>query len=338
MDPMNSKARVIASLNHKQTDRVPYHIDFTKASHDRMVQFYGDPEFAEKLDNCLVRHVLCGISDRFSAIAPNTYEDEFGVQWDRTIDHDIGAVCNRRITPETLGGYEFPEAAEPSRYEGLDEMVTRNPDRFLCADVGFSLFERAWTLAGMEVVLAAMAAQPAFVHALLDRILEFNMRVIERACGYDIDAVCFGDDWGHQGGLMMGPRLWRELIKPRVHRMYRAVKEQGKNVFIHSCGRIQEVFPDLIECGLDVFNPFQPEVMDVFEMKRTYGRELSFWGGISTQKTLPYGTPQQTKDEVRALLDTIGDSGGYIAAPAHAIPADAKPENVAAMIDVLNDQ
>jgi uroporphyrinogen decarboxylase len=120
--------------------------------------------------------------------------------------------------------------------------------------------------------------------------------------------------------------------------MYSAVKSKGKRVIIHCCGKVDEIFPDLIEIGVDVFNPFQPEVMDVYEMKRIHGHQLSFWGGISTQRTLPYGSVGQVKDEVRRLLDHIGKDGGYIAAPAHAIPGDAKPENVAAMIEVLNNQ
>jgi uroporphyrinogen decarboxylase len=94
----------------------------------------------------------------------------------------------------------------------------------------------------------------------------------------------------------------------------------------------------LIECGLDIFNPFQPEVMDVFEMKQRYGDRLSFYGGISTQRTLPCATIAQVKDEVKQLLDVVGKNGGYIAAPAHEIPGDAKPENVAAMIQVLQNQ
>lgn len=150
--------------------------------------------------------------------------------------------------------------------------------------------------------------------------------------------MMFGDDWGHQTGLIMGPKLWRQFIKPRIKQMYGLVKSKGKFVFIHSCGKVNEIFPDLIECGLDVFNPFQPEVMDVFEMKKKYGSSLSFYGGISTQRTLPYGTPAQVRDEVKRLLDVVGKNGGYIAAPAHDIPADAKPENIAAMIEVLRNQ
>jgi uroporphyrinogen decarboxylase len=98
------------------------------------------------------------------------------------------------------------------------------------------------------------------------------------------------------------------------------------------------LFPDLIECGLDVFNPFQPEVMDVGEMKRRFGDRLTFFGGISTQQTLPYGTVQQVKDEVKRLLDVVGRNGGYIAAPAHGIPGDARPENVIAMVETLQSQ
>jgi uroporphyrinogen decarboxylase len=120
--------------------------------------------------------------------------------------------------------------------------------------------------------------------------------------------------------------------------MYQAVKAHGKFVFIHSCGKVQQLFPELIECGLDVFNPLQPEVMDVAAVKLEFGTRLSFYGGISTQRTLPFGTVQETRDEVRRLLDVLGRDGGYVASPAHAIPPDARPENVAAMLDVLQHQ
>ena len=120
--------------------------------------------------------------------------------------------------------------------------------------------------------------------------------------------------------------------------MYQAVKKKDKYVFIHSCGKVDEIFPDLIECGVDLFNPFQPEVIDVFEMKRRYGKSLSFFGGISVQKTLPFGTVSDIKKEVKDLLEKIGVEGGYVASPSHAIPPDAKPENIAAMIDILQNQ
>ena len=120
--------------------------------------------------------------------------------------------------------------------------------------------------------------------------------------------------------------------------MYQLAKSKGKFVFIHCCGKVQELFPELIECGLDVFNPFQPEVMDVFEIKKTFGEQLSFYGVISTQQTLPFGSAREIRDEVNKLLEVVGKNGGYIASPAHAIPGDAKPENIAAMIEILQHQ
>jgi uroporphyrinogen decarboxylase len=136
----------------------------------------------------------------------------------------------------------------------------------------------------------------------------------------------------------MGYDLWKEFIEPRVRQQYKAVKDRGKYVVIHSCGKVDELFPDLIEAGLDVFNPFQPEVIDAFDAKKRYGGRLCFFGGISTQRTLPYATVDEVKEQIKRLIDGVGKDGGYFAAPAHAIPPDAKPENVAAMIEVLQNQ
>ena len=154
--------------------------------------------------------------------------------------------------------------------------------------------------------MMAMVADKRFVHDLLDRILEFNLRVIENACAYDIDAMMFGDDWGSRAACRWAQSRGASSSSRASSRCTAWSSPRGKFVFIHSCGKVDGVFPDLIECGLDVFNPFQPEVIDVYAVKRTYGDRLSFFGGISTQQTLPYGTPAEVRDEVRRLLDEIG--------------------------------
>ncbi len=334
---MTPRDRVITSLQHKQPDKTPYAVGFTQPAYAKMAEFYGDPDFGAGLGNCLTA-IGAGPHLPWVETTPGVWEDPFGVQWNRTVDKDIGVVCNTRVTPETLEAYTFPDFDDARYGADFRAFTAAHPDLFRIADLGFSLFERAWTLAGMETLLMAMVDEPAFAHRLLDRILEFNLRAIAKACAHDVDAMMFGDDWGQQTGVLMGAPLWREFIKPRVGQMYAAAKARGKAVFIHSCGKVDSLFPDLIELGLDVFNPFQPEVMDVYAMKRTYGDRLSFYGGISTQRTLPYGTPQETRDEVRRLLDEIGKDGGYLAAPAHSIPGDAKPENIAAMLEVLQGQ
>jgi uroporphyrinogen decarboxylase len=334
---MSNRERVLASLSHRQPDKIPYDILFTQKAHAKMVEFYGDPHFASKLGNCLT-WLGCEPQGSWKEVEPDIWEDQFGVQWDRSIDKDIGNVRNQLVTPENLADYRFPDPDDPSRYAWSRAPLEQSEDRFLLVNFGFTLFERAWTLVGMEDLLMAMVDDKRFVHELLDRILEFNLGVIENACSFDIDAMIFGDDWGMQTGLIMGPRAWHEFIEPRIRKMYDLVRSKGKLVFIHCCGKVDMVFPELIECGVDVFNPFQPEVMDVFDVKRKYGGRLSFFGGVSVQRTLPYGTVAEVREEARHLLEVVGRGGGYIAAPSHAIPADAKPENVAVLIETLQSQ
>ena len=175
---------------------------------------------------------------------------------------------------------------------------------------------------------------PGFVHELLDAIADWNIAQVRKAVTYDIDAVHFGDDWGQQRGLQMGPKLWHEFIYPPLRRMYAAVKEAGKVVSIHSCGDVDELFDDLIGIGLDCFNPFQPEVMDVYALMERYRGRLSFHGGMSTQRTLPYGTVDDVVAETRRLL-AAGAQGNYIFAPAHAVEGDVPVENMVAMIETV---
>ncbi|MBP7053201.1 MAG: hypothetical protein KBE65_19515 [Phycisphaerae bacterium] len=335
---MTNRERVLATVSHKSPDKVPYDIRFTQPARVKMAAHYGDDRFESKLGNCFTWLRPHLPDARFVEVAPDIWQDEFGVQWDRHVDKDIGVVCNRRVTPENVGTFRFPDPNDPARYRSFDAMVKPNGDTAVLVSLGFSLFERAWTLAGMENVLMAMVSDPRFAETLLDRILEFNLAIIENACTWVVDIFRFGDDWGHQRGVLMGPDLWRRFIKPRFRAMCDLVKSKGKLVMLHSCGKVDELFDDLIECGLDIFNPFQPEVMDVFEVKKRYGDRLTFYGGISIQRTLPFGTVQQVRDEVRRLIDGVGEQGGYIASPSHDIPGDAKPENIAAMIEVLQNQ
>lgn len=334
---MTNREHFFATLNHKQTDKVPYNILFTKKARQNMVEYYCDPNFEMKLGNCFTVVDFDGF-DKCKEIRPNIFEDWFGVQWDRTVDKDIGVVCNHLVNEDNLDNFKFPDPNGNELYEGKEDMIKSAGDTIVLGNFGFTTFERAWTLMGMEDLLVAMSINKPFAHELFDRILDYNLKVMENVCKYNIDGIRFGDDWGQQTGLIMGPHLWREFIKPRVTKLFQYVKSKGKFVLIHCCGKVQEIFPDIIECGVDIFNPFQPEVMDVVEMKKAYGDRLTFYGGISTQNTLPFGTVDQIKDETKRLLELVGKDGGYIASPAHDIPGDAKPENIATMLEILRNQ
>lgn len=204
--------------------------------------------------------------------------------------------------------------------------------------IGFSMFERSWSLMGMENLLIRMLTDPEGLEILYDQICDYNLKIIDIALEYDIDGMLFGDDWGQQRGTIMEPDHWRRFIKPRMKRMYDRVHSKGKYVFQHSCGDCREILDDLVEIGLDCYQTFQPEIYNIAEIKKTYGDRLSFWGGISTQHLLVHETPERVKEETIRTLRIMGKNGGYIAAPTHAVPFDVPPENIYAMMDVFLHQ
>ncbi|NLC56999.1 MAG: hypothetical protein GX774_09200 [Armatimonadetes bacterium] len=332
---MTPRERGLAALEHRQPDQTPFSLGFTVPAYQKLVTYYGSEEPLRALDNCLAATEAKVPGEAWVEVKPDFWRDEFGVVWNRTIDKDIGNVEFYQLPERSLAGYTFPDPHDPRRFAHFPQFLQDHADRVTVCNIGFSLFERAWTLRGMENLLIDMVEAPAFVDELLDAITEYNLGIIEEALRFPIDVVMFGDDWGSQRGLIMGPEKWRRFLKPRLERMYGAVKQAGRYVFIHSCGAVAELFPELIAIGLDCFNPFQPEVMDVYALKREFGRDLTFYGGVSTQRTLPYGTPAEVKREVHRLCREVGHNGGYICAPAHAVPGDVPVENLLALIDAV---
>jgi len=335
---MTPRQRVIAALQHEPPDKVPYQIGFTMPAREKMAAYYGDPAFTNGIGNHMT--VVPVIRVEWGVRGPDGYYiDEFGLRWNRRVDADIG-MPEGTLTRRTFDSYSWPDPNAPGRFDRLTQTVEAQPDQFLVMAFDFSLFERAWGLVGLENFLLAMADDLPFVEAVLDRILQFNLDVLDAGLSRypRVDAVYFGDDFGSQRGVLMGAARWRELLKPRLARQYRRAHDYGKYVFIHSCGAVSELFDDLVEIGVNCFNPFQPEVMDIFTTHRAYRGRLAFWGGISIQRLLPYGTPDRVRTEVTDILRRIGRQGGYIAAPAHDIPGDVPAENIAAMLDVLRNQ
>ncbi len=322
-------------LKGKRPPYVPWSMGFTLEAKAKLLEHYRCGDIETPLDNHLLK--LGQDIGFFDPLGDDRYRDVFGVTWDRTIDKDIGNVEGQVLPRPTLEGYEFPDPQDGRYFDDTQDRIDRFADRFRVFQVGFSLYERAWTLRGMEALMMDFLEHPAFVHELLRAIADYNIAHVRKAMDFDIDAVYFGDDWGQQRGLQMGPKLWREFIYPQLKRMYAAVHEAGKFVFIHSCGDVDELFDDLIAAGLNCFNPFQPEVMDVERLLADYRGRLAFHGGISTQKTLPFGTVDQVRAETRRML-ALGADGGYILAPAHDVEGDVPLENILAMIEEVQGQ
>lgn len=297
-------------MEFRQPAYVPWHVDLTIKCAERLKENLGVDDLSVFLDGHFVS-VSPGIQG-FIKIDENHIRDHYGVTWDRTVDKDIGVPEDWPLKEPTLSGYEFPEPDDPKWYAGLAEKIAAAPDRFSRFAIGFSLYERAWTMRGMENLLIDMIERPAFVDEIFDAICEHNMSIIRNGLKLDVDCVHFGDDYGSQVGLIMGPKFWRRFIKPRLARMYAAARDAGKYVSQHSCGKVQELFGDLVEMGLRLFNPFQPEVMDVFDCMKRYHGNLAFHGGMSIQKTLPFGGVEEVRELTARLIQAGANNANKV--------------------------
>jgi uroporphyrinogen decarboxylase len=322
-------------LDGKKPPYVPWSFGFTQEAKDKLKEHYQTDEMEERLQNHLLK--LGSDIGFFTPLGNDLVQDVFGVVWDRSVDKDIGIVRGQVLSEPTLRGYAFPDPLDPRFFADIPTKIARYGDRFRVFQIGFSLYERAWTLRGLQTLMTDFYDDPDFVQDLLRTIADYNLAQVREALKSDIDAVYFGDDWGQQRGLQMGPRLWRKFIYPELKRMYAAVHAAGKYVFIHSCGDVDELFDDLIEIGVNCFNPFQPEVMDVAALMERYRGRLTFHGGLSTQRTLPYGSEADVRTESRRLLE-MGRQGSYIFAPAHDVEGDVPVENMLAFIQTAQEQ
>jgi uroporphyrinogen decarboxylase len=332
---MEKKDIVKLALNWKQPPYVPWTFAFTQPASEKLKQHFQVDDLEDTLQNHMIS--MGNEIDFFQNVGGDCVQDIFGVIWDRSIDKDIGNVKGQVLQQPSLDGYSFPNPVDPNVFQDIPGKINKYPDRFRVFVVGFSLYERAWTLRGLQTLLMDFYDHPKFIRELFHVITDYNIAQITEAVKFDIDGIRFGDDWGQQHGLQMGPKLWHEFIYPELKRMYKVVRDAGKYVIIHSCGDVDELFDDLVEIGVQCFNPFQPEVMDTAALLKQYRGRLAFYGGMSTQKILPYGSVEDVRRETHRLLG-LGSQGGYIFSPAHDVPKDVPLENMLAFIDVVQQQ
>jgi uroporphyrinogen decarboxylase len=332
---MTKREVVRLVLEGKRPPYVPWNIGLTLEAREKLEQHFGPGHLEDALQN----HYL-GLGNAigfFEELDDHRVQDVFGVIWDRSIDKDIGDVQGEVLPEPTLQGYDLPDPLDVRFFEDIPARIAAYGDRFRVFQIGFSLYERAWTMRGWGNLMLDFYDHPRFVRDLLNVVADYNIAQVREALKYDIDAVYFGDDWGMQHGLQMGPAIWHEYIYPVLKRMYGVVRDAGKFVMIHSCGDVDELFDDLVEIGLNCFNPFQPEVMDVAALIERYRGRLAFYGGLSTQRTLPYGSVRDVREETERLL-AWGREGGYVFSPAHDVEGDVPLENMLAFLDVIQSQ
>ena len=310
---MDRREVVKAAIAHKQTERVPYCISFTPDGEKRLQDLIGERTAKAFVDNDIIQ-----------VNAPWWGWHQLAPEW--------GQPNVPSTTAGTVGSGSYEDFFETLK------TLRDNSDKYILVIIYGSHFEKANFARGIENFLADLASEPAFARGLLNRIIEKNMVMLENfLSAREIDGVLLGSDWGTQLDLIMSPDTWQEMIRPGEQREYDLIHSYEKDVWVHSCGNIEKVIPSLMEMGLDVLNPIQPEAMDLALLKKQYGDRLTFWGGISTQQALPFGTPEEVKQETRRVRDLMSKGGGYILAPAQEIQGDVPAENILALIETARE-
>ncbi len=345
---LSPRERVRLALAHQETDRAPI----------GLVCSGINPGAARELEAFLRANRGIGIKDylaplidiknvepRYRGPALPEMTDIWGVRR-RLVSYGAGAYDEIEFAPlaDAASADEIARHPWPSTawfdYESIARQIAEldaGGEYCLMAANG-NIFETSWFMRGFENIFMDLATEPEIAHALFENVTQFFIehftKILEAGKGR-IDLVFTADDIGGQNGLLMSLDMWKEHIKPYHMRLNRVIHEYGAKVIYHSDGGVMDAVGGLIDMGIDVLQALQFDArgMDPVALKANYGDRLCFEGGVSVQKTLPFGTPGEVREEVRERLRVLGKNGGYILGPSHCIQDGTPPENIVALFD-----
>ncbi len=263
------------------------------------------------------------------------WTDHWGTGW---VDDGFGAKTEHHPLEagyDLMDTHAFPDPSNPSIYEPAERMLSERGQRYVLAPVWFTLFERMWMLRGFDNMLLDPYTEHAQFARLQERVVEFALGCVDEWLKRGVDGIFFSDDWGGQHGLLINPDDWRRFWRPAYAALFSRVREGGAHVWMHLCGDIRAILPDLIDLGLNVLNPVQPRAMPVHELAANFGGKVCFFGGVDVQGVLSSGTPEEVRDHVRDLLRTFAlSTGGYILSTSHGIMPETPLDNIIALYEV----
>ena len=361
---MTPRERILASLHHQVPDRTPTDGWFHPAVQEMLKDHYGTDDWDEVLIELGIEGwASCGVELRFPEyelraterpgpvpgrtavwLDERTYEDEWGVRhrigaggwYEEWVDGPLTAAHTvRDMAQAWLPGSD--NIVEPDDYAGRVAQL-KAQGCFVSGGIP-NPYKQAWMLRGMDNVLADYLIHRDMLETLYDRLYELYGDMAQRMARAGVDMIQITGDIAMQDRIIMGPDTWRQVDKPRLQRLIDACREINPDVlfFIHSDGDVSELVPDIVELGFDVLNPLQPECVDPAQIKREWGTRIALHGGISLQRTLPFGTVDDVRDEVENLIRSCGYDGGLVVFPSNVIQPDTPVENIIACFHAARD-
>jgi len=331
---MTSRERVLRAMRREGPDRVPFTIGFTSTALEKFVEAAG----TDDVDAFFGTDVR-GVGPKNPE--PLDYSEYYK-------DRDLPEGFTHTVSPlagkdaQAVYDYPLPDFTADELWEGVAESVRE------LKEAGFAVtgwaaghvFETAWQIRGMEDFLMDLHAAPDAMADLIGRLDRNRIFCARRLAELGVDVVTLGDDIATQNDMMMAPDMWRTFLKGGLAEAVRAAKSANADVltWYHSDGNCSAVVPDLVEAGLDILNPVQPECLDLRELNERFGDRLAFWGTIGTQTTMPFGSVDDVRRQVREHKEICGPRGGILLAPTHVIEPDVPFENLLALRDAIQGE
>ena len=346
---MTHRENMMAVLRRQSFERIPFQLSLCESLQQELIKRYGTDDVVKAFDMPVQYIELPPSSKKIDHRKYHkdpdslTEIDEWGVGYKKgSIAHfrHFIAPMEDFDDPQQVADYPFPDMEEPARWEHARKQVEKaHAEGRVAAFFAIQVFEPAWYLRGMENMLMDFLCDEEMAAACMNKMTEVQCRVAKHAAEIGVDIILFGDDVGTQKALMMSVETWRRWVKPATAATIAAAKAVNPDVlaFYHSDGVIYDIIPELIEIGVDILNPVQPECVDPVALKEQYGDKLSFWGTIGTQTTMPFGTPEEVRQTVKHIIETVGKGGGLLIAPTHVLEPEVPWENIEALVQAVKE-
>jgi len=280
--------------------------------------------------------------------------DEFGIGWQmpKNGGHYYDLYLNPLANAETVKdveNYQWPDPIDPARFVGLRERVEKviyeEKKAYIMGRMNAGMWENATWMTGHEKFFMDMLLNKKLIHAIMGKMLEIKMKYWEKyleIVGKNTMVVSTADDLGAQNSLLVSLDLYKEMIWPYHKKLFEFIKKKAKAkvyIFFHSDGAIMEAIPLLIEAGVDILNPFQVNCkgMNTKVCKKTFGKDITIWGGSCDPIILEFGTPEDVREETKKRIDDLAPGGGFVFAPIHIIQGGVPPENILAWWETLQE-